>query len=114
MLNTDDFLILVPLDGLPKLLPTGADVSEYVGQRGVLRVNKTVALNDNRSVTGSIIRLRETSAADEIHIMDLMNRHFRAPRAGEDMTAPRQDGPGTVPGYAIEKVLRQVNGFWIV
>lgn len=77
MLNTDDFVVIVPPQGLPVLAKPGEDLSPYVGE--LFRVNKTVVLRDGRSLSGSIFRGRETSASDELHIMDLLNQQFVSP-----------------------------------
>ena len=75
MIHSDDFVAIVPTDGLPFLAGTGDDLSEYVGER-YLRVNKTVTLRDGREIRGSVFRARKTTAADEIHLMDLIKQRF--------------------------------------
>ena len=75
MLNTDEFVIVVPREGAPTLAQPGGDLSPYVGS-GYTRVSKVVALKNGRSVQGSIYRARETTAADELEIIDLLNQQF--------------------------------------
>jgi hypothetical protein len=75
MLNTDDFTIVVPIDGAPRLIQPGDDLSPLVNS-DCNRLNKTVALKDGRSIKGSIFRARATTAADELGIMELLNAHF--------------------------------------
>ena len=75
MLNSDDFVIIVPREGLPFIAEPGADLSPYVDGHH-FRVNRTIALKDGRSIHGSVFRARETTASDELHIHDLLNQQF--------------------------------------
>jgi hypothetical protein len=75
MLTSDDFVIIVPRQGLPFIAEQGGDVSQYVDGHD-FRVSRTVALRNGRSLTGSVFRARELSASDDIHIQDLLNQRF--------------------------------------
>ena len=75
MLNSDDFVIIVPREGLPFIADSGSDLSKYVDGPH-FRVNRSVALKDGRNLQGSVFRARETTAADELHIHDLLNQRF--------------------------------------
>ena len=75
MLNSDDFVIIVPREGLPFIAEVGADLSPYVDGHH-FRVNRTIALNNGRSIQGSVLRARDTDAADELHIHHLLNQRF--------------------------------------
>jgi hypothetical protein len=75
MINADDFVAIIPRDGLPFLAEPGADLTEYLDQN-FFRISKTVVLKGGQSLTGSVFRSRETTAADEIHMTDLINQRF--------------------------------------
>jgi hypothetical protein len=74
MLASDEFVVIVPQEGLPFLAEPGADLSGYVGSH--FRVNKRVVLKNSRSLAGSVFRAREMTAADELHMLDLLNQRF--------------------------------------
>lgn len=74
MIASDEFVVIVPHDSLPFLAEPGADLSEYVGSH--FRVNKRVVLKNGRSLAGSVLRAREMRAADELHMLDLLNQRF--------------------------------------
>lgn len=76
MIASDTFVIIVPVDcGLPFLVTPGDDLSAYLDIPFV-RLNKTVALRDGKSVQGSVFRGRKTTAGDELHIHELLNSLF--------------------------------------
>lgn len=75
MRNSDDFTIVVPANGEPKLITSGGDVPSF-STSGFMRVSKTVALDSTRAIKGSIYRARETTGADELRIMDLLREAF--------------------------------------
>lgn len=75
MINSDDFVIIVPSAGLPFIADTDSDLSKYVDGHH-FRVNRSVALKNGRSLQGSVFRARETTAADELHIHELLNQRF--------------------------------------
>lgn len=75
MQNSDDFVVIVPTQGEAFLAEPGDDLSLYVGQH-FTHLNKAVALKDGRHLQGSVYRGRETSASDEVHILDLINQQF--------------------------------------
>jgi hypothetical protein len=78
MLKDDDFVVIVPVNGAPILAIPGEDLSPYVAQP-FTRLGKMVALKDGRTVSGSVFRGRETTAADEIRIIELLNKLFVKP-----------------------------------
>jgi hypothetical protein len=73
MIIPDEFVIVVPRVGPPFITEPGADLSEYIGNQ-FFRVNKLVALDNGRSLSGSVFWGREKSAGDEFHIMHLLNQ----------------------------------------
>jgi hypothetical protein len=75
MQNSDDFIIVVPTDGEPELIPSGGDLPSFANS-GFVRVSKTVALNSTRAIKGSIYRARETTGTDELRIMELLREAF--------------------------------------
>jgi hypothetical protein len=74
VIASDEFVVIVPHDGLPFVADPGADLSEYVGSH--FRVNKTVVLKHGRSLAGSVFRAREMTAGDELYILELLNQRF--------------------------------------
>jgi len=75
MLTSDDFVIIVPIKGLPRLAAAGEDLSPYIGT-SFSRANKTVALKDGRAVQGSVFWAGARSAAAELQILELLNAQF--------------------------------------
>lgn len=75
MLNSDDFAIIVPPNGEPRLVQLGEALSPFAVPP-FTRVNKTVVFRGGRSIKGSIYRGRTTTAADELQIMGLLSVAF--------------------------------------
>ncbi|MDB4915628.1 MAG: hypothetical protein JWM95_3272 [Gemmatimonadetes bacterium] len=114
MLTTDDFSILVPVDGPPRLVLSSSELVSFGDGPKDFRKNRVIALKDNRTVQGSVYRKRDTSASDELHIFELLNSRFREPRVGEHVTLARVDGPGTAPTHKIGEVVRSAGTAWLV
>lgn len=75
MLHSDEFVFLIPLDGLPVLAEPGDDLSPYVGVP-FERFTETFALRNGRSVKGSIFRAKPMNAGHHLYIVDALNEKF--------------------------------------
>jgi hypothetical protein len=114
MRPVDDFVIVLPKAGHATFVEPGDDLWPHANQTASNR-GRTIQLHSGESVTGRVIRLRDATREDELRIIQLVNSRFKRPVAGEAMTLPAEDGPGTVPEYSILRVLgERVGGVWPV